>query len=104
MNIAKMNRKISILEKITATDEAGFKSDTWQEVRVAWSSVSKKKIEKIEENEKATEQATQLFTIRAQELTTENRIRLSGKDYEIQSIEDEDMNSRFLVISAKEVR
>ena len=105
INAGKYNKKIKIYTTKLQTDSAGFQSEVRFVVLEPYANVKTTKGMTIIKNNSDFEKALTNFTIRypITPITRDMLIEFKGKTYEIQYLNDIDLDGHELEIQAKEV-
>ena len=105
INAGKYNKKIKIYTTTLVTDSAGFQSEVPTVVLEPYAHVKTTKGYTIIKNNSDFEKALTNFTIRypITPITRDMLIEFKGKTYEIQYLNDIDLDGHELEIQAKEV-
>ena len=105
INAGKYNKKIKIYTTTLVTDSAGFQSEVKTVVLEPYAHVKTTKGYTIIKNNSDFEKALTNFTIRypITPITRDMLIEFKGKTYEIQYLNDIDLDGHELEIQAKEV-
>ena len=105
INAGKYNKKIKIYTTTLVTDSAGFQSEVKYIVLEPYANVKTTKGYTIIKNNSDFEKALTNFTIRypITPITRDMLIEFKGKTYEIQYLNDIDLDGHELEIQAKEV-
>ena len=105
INAGKYNKKITIYTTTLVTDSAGFQSEVQTVVLQPYAHVKTTKGITIIKNDSDFEKALTNFTIRypITPITRDMLIEFKGKTYEIQYLNDIDLDGHELEIQAKEV-
>ena len=104
MNIGDMRHRITILKPVNATDDNGFETETYENFKTVWASISNLHGREYFEAATSNAEKTVKFTIRYIDgIDNSMRISFGGKQYEITFIDNIKYENRFIEIRALEV-
>ncbi|SHF50233.1 phage head closure protein [Caloramator proteoclasticus] len=104
MNIGDMRHRITILKPVKATDDNGFETETYENFKTVWASISNLYGREYFEAATLNAEKTVKFTIRYIDgIDNSMRISFRGKQYEITFIDNIKYENRFIEIRALEV-
>lgn len=104
MNIGDMRHRIIILKPVKITDDNGFETETYENFKTVWASISNLYGREYFEAATLNAEKTVKFTIRYIDgIDNSMRISFKGKQYEITFIDNIKYENRFIEIRALEV-
>ncbi|MCX7903040.1 MAG: phage head closure protein [Caloramator sp.] len=104
MNIGDMKHRITIQKPVRVIDDSGFETETWEDLKTVWASISNLHGREYFEAATVNAEKTIKFTIRyINGIDSSMRISFKGKQYEITFIDNIKYENRFLEIKALEV-
>ncbi|GIW49014.1 MAG: head-tail adaptor [Caloramator sp.] len=99
MNIGDMRHRIIILKPVKITDDNGFETETYENFKTVWASISNLYGREYFEAATLNAEKTVKFTIRYIDgIDNSMRISFKGKQYEITFIDNIKYENRFIEI------
>jgi SPP1 family predicted phage head-tail adaptor len=104
LNIGDMRHRITILKPVNTADDNGFETETYENFKTVWASISNLYGREYFEAATLNAEKTVKFTIRYIDgIDNSMRISFRGKQYEITFIDNIKYENRFIEIRALEV-
>lgn len=103
MEAGKLRHQVQIQRKaVTADSNFGGMVETWEDLSKPWAEVVPLQGRELVNAQAVNAEVTTRITIRFTDITTADRILFDGKYYNLQSVIDQDLRHRNLVILASE--
>lgn len=105
IEIGKLNKRITIQQKVLITDDEGYQKEDWKDVATVWSKVENLHGREFFQAQAVNSKASCKFTIRYKKgLSTAMRILYDGKLYNILYVDDIQESHRFIEIMSEVIQ